>query len=247
MRIIDVHAHYGEWFFPIRTSKEADVMEFARKYGIEKIVFSSSLAIVYDLVEGNRRLKPLIDMHANFYGYVVLNPNYPELSEMMIEECFLDKKFVGVKIHPDYTGQLVSSETNIHLLELARKKRRIVLLHSWGEPGVKASSVVADTFPDLVVIMAHMGGDGLSGQGWKAAIHAAKTRNNVYLEICGSELHRDRIREAVEGLGYERILYGSDMTLITPDFAIGMVQEAEIPDEAKEAIFYHNAQKLFGF
>jgi predicted TIM-barrel fold metal-dependent hydrolase len=131
MRLIDVHAHYGEWFFPIRKSGERDVLNLAMKYGIEKVVFSSSLAITYDIVEGNRELKRLVDRYPNFYGYVVLNPNYPELSEMMIEECLSDPKFVGAKIHPEYTRQPVSSATNTNLLELVVKKnRKVVLLHT---------------------------------------------------------------------------------------------------------------------
>jgi len=246
MRIIDAHAHYGEWFFPIRATKEHDIMRIAAKYKIEKVIFSSTLAIVYDLVEGNRALGFLIDMNPDYYGYVVLNPNYPELSEKMILECLSNPKFLGMKIHPDYSAQPVSCETNIHLLDLARKKRRVVLLHTWGEQGVRASSAVAETFPDLFVIMGHMGGDGLNGQGWRAAIGAARKLDNVYLEICGSDLHKDRIKEAVDAMGCDRILFGSDMTLIAPDFAVGMVTEAEISEEAKEAIFYTNAKKLFG-
>jgi hypothetical protein len=106
---------------------------------------------------------------------------------------------------------------------------------------------VAETFPEVAVIMGHMGGDGMDGLGWRGGIDAARRRSNIYLEICGSELHKDRIQEAVEAMGHDRILYGSDMSLITPSLAIGMVQEAGISKEAKEAIFYWNAKRLFGF
>jgi len=247
MRVIDSHAHYGEWFFPIAMSKEEHINRLMDRYGMERAVFSSSLAIVYNMAEGNAELNELVSRSKRFYGYVVLNPNYPELSAQQIERYLGSPKFLGVKVHPDYSRRAVSCRENIELLELARKLKNVALLHTWGDEQVRATSTVADTFPDLTVVMAHMGGDGREGAGWKAGIEAATKRPNVYLEVCGSTLHRDRIREAVEKVGSERILYGSDMTLINPSITIGMVEEAAVSQSDRENILYNNARKVFRF
>jgi predicted TIM-barrel fold metal-dependent hydrolase len=44
----------------------------------------------------------------------------------------------------------------------------------------------------------------------------------------------------------EKILYGSDYSMLDPAFSMGMVMSSEINDEYKEKIFYKNAQSLFG-
>lgn len=244
MKIIDVHAHYGEWFFPIYLSKEQHIIGLMDRYGIEKAVFSSSLAIVYNMIEGNAQLDGFLSKSPRFYGYVVLNPNYVDLSMQQIERYLGAQKFLGVKIHPDYSRKSVSCHESIELLEKARKLKKVALLHTWGDEQVRATSTVADTFPDLTVIMGHMGGNGREGVGWKAGIEAAKARPNLYLEVCGSTLHKDRIKEAVEAVGDDRILYGSDMTLLNPSITVGMIEEANIPQSSKENIFHRNAERI---
>lgn len=244
MKIIDVHAHYGEWFFPIYMSKVQRIIDLMDRHGIEKAVFSSSLAIFYDMIEGNAQLNAFLAKSPRFYGYAVLNPNYIDLSAQQIEEYLGAQKFLGVKIHPDYSRKSVSCRESIELLEKARKLKKVVLLHTWGDEQIHATSTVADTFPELTVIMGHMGGDGQEGAGWRAGIEAAKGRPNLYLEVCGSVLHKDRMKEAVEAVGDDRILYGSDMTLLNPSITIGMVEEADISQSSKENIFHRNAERI---
>ncbi len=244
MKIIDVHAHCGEWFFPIYMNEARRIIGLMDKYGVEKAVFSSSLAVFYDMVEGNAQLNEFLSGSPRFYGYAILNPNYMDLSVEQIEKYLGVQKFLGVKIHPDYSRKSVSCHESVELLEKARKLKKVVLLHTWGDEQIRATSIVADTFPDMTVIMGHMGGDGKEGAGWKAGIAAAKGRPNLYLEICGSVLHRDRIKEAVEAVGDDRILYGSDMTLLNPSIAVGMVEEADISQSSKENIFHRNAERI---
>jgi predicted TIM-barrel fold metal-dependent hydrolase len=57
-------------------------------------------------------------------------------------------------------------------------------------------------------------------------------------------LHKDRIKEAVETVGDDRILYGSDMTLLNPSITVGMVEEADISQSSKENIFHGNAERI---
>lgn len=244
MRVIDVHAHYGEWFFPIEMSREQHILHLMEKHEIERAVFSSSLAVVYDMEEGNARLAEFLAKSPKFYGYVVLNPNYSDVSVRQMQVHLGNPKFLGVKLHPDYARRSVSCPESIELLEEARKLRKVALLHTWGAEQVEATARVAETFPDMAIIMGHMGGDGREGAGWKSGIAAAGKHPNVYLEVCGSSLHRDRIREAVEALGDDRILYGSDMTLLNPAITLGMIEEADIPARSKANILYENAARV---
>jgi predicted TIM-barrel fold metal-dependent hydrolase len=120
-----------------------------------------------------------------------------------------------------------------------------VLIHTWAPDGVKRVCSLASRFPDLNILMGHMG--GTREQDWRAGIEGASVTPNTYLEICGSLLHRDRIAEAVKVVGSHRILHGSDATLISPAWSIGQVLGSEISDEDKRNILYDNAVRLFGF
>ena len=88
--------------------------------------------------------------------------------------------------------------------------------------------------------MGHMG-----GMEWKAATERAKEADNVYLEICSGFSLRNKIEDAVEAVGAQRVLFGSDMTLLDPASSLGMVLDAEISSEEKKKILYKNAEELF--
>ena len=76
-KAIDMHAHLGPWRFPVLTTTFTETMlAFARRYNLEKIIISSAVGITYDMAEGNRELKELIDPHPELFGYVVTNPNF---------------------------------------------------------------------------------------------------------------------------------------------------------------------------
>jgi len=60
-----------------------------------------------------------------------------------------------------------------------------------------------------------------------------------------TRLEAGKVEEAVERAGSQRILYGSDMTLLNPAHTIGMIMSSEISKEDKERIFYINAKRLF--
>jgi len=79
---------------------------------------------------------------------------------------------------------------------------------------------------------------------WETAARTFKRVKNVYLEICSSFTCRSKIETVVKEIGAQRIVFGSDSTLINPTFIIGMVIESDISKEEKEKIFYLNAKDL---
>lgn len=238
--IIDVHCHYGEWPFPIKTSGVPHILKMMEKFGIEKCLISSAKAIVSDIVQGNAEVERIIDKHPQLLGYVVINPNYPEVSREEAKLYLSNRKFVGVKIHPDYSGQLINSEANKSLLKSFLRYNKPLLVHGWGKSGADAVAEVGNEFANLKIIMGHMG-----GSEWKEGIRVAKSANNIYLEPCCSYPDKGKIEQAVGEVGANRILFGSDLTLINPAFVIGMIEDADISDEDKEKVFYKNAKALF--
>lgn len=242
--IIDVHAHCGLWFFPIFCESPSKVADLCDRYGIEKAIFSSSRAITYDMESGNHETSEFIANDERFYGYVYLNSGQRKESRGQIEAYLTQDRFLGVKLHPSYSGQPANSQATVDLLG-SLPKDKIILIHTWGPSGVNQVRQLAGALPKHSIIMGHMG--GTAEDGWRAGIEAALQLPNLYLEICGGLLHHDRIAVAAKKVGSNRILFGSDMTLIDPAFSLGQVLDSAITADEKRQILRGNAARLFHF
>ncbi len=243
LKVIDAHAHYGRWFFPIFADSIDDIRLLMRKNGIEYCALSSSLGIVYDFREGNAELARIIEGMTMFLGYVVINPNYPEESKREMDKYLGRGNFVGVKFHSAYTGRALDDPATIELLRYAWEKfEKCALLHVWGERSVEAVRRVAEEIPEMPLILGHMGGP----YDWPEAAELARQFGNVYLETCGSALPPERVKEAVERAGAEKVLFGSDMTLINPALMLGNILGCGLKPSELERVLYWNAKELFG-
>ncbi len=245
--IIDAHAHQGKWFFPTRMADMQSFKKLMQRFNIKAAVYSSSKAVVYDFIEGNMELRRSLDPSSGVYGYVTVNPNYLELSRKEVKKYLEQPEFRGVKFHTTYTGIPISSEEFTRIVEYAEPYDKPFLLHTYSQRDVKDVEALAKRFGGTKFIMGHMGGTDSSGTGrnWKLAISTASEFSNIYLEICMTRLEAGKIEEAVDKVGSQQILYGSDMTLLNPAHTIGMVMSTEISKAEKERIFYINAKGLF--
>ena len=86
--------------------------------------------------------------------------------------------------------------------------------------------------------MAHLVGCGFRG------VLAVKDLPNVFVDTSGAFPEEGLIEYAVEHLGAERVLYGSDLPIRENAVKIGSILGAAIPAEAKRQIFYGNTARL---
>jgi len=76
------------------------------------------------------------------------------------------------------------------------------------------------------------------------AIEIAKKHENIYLETSAMPMHV-KIKEAVEKVGRERVIYGSDMPFGHPAFEIEKVKVSGLREEELEYVFYRNIVELY--
>jgi predicted TIM-barrel fold metal-dependent hydrolase len=101
---------------------------------------------------------------------------------------------------------------------------------------------LAVNFPDVNVVLGHMGHGNVVYIN--ASIDIAARNPNVYLETSGMPMHT-KIKEAVERVGPERVLYGSDAPFHHPAVEILRVQVSGLEPELLERVLRTNGRALF--
>lgn len=237
---IDVHAHLhaDNYRFPIAAAGADVALEQCRRYNIEVMIASSAPGIFYDMQAGNQELKTIIDAHPQFRGYVVTNPNLLEESCAEMDTYYRFDNFVGAKIHCEYSHQPTAGPKMRALFAEIARRGRPVKIHNDGPGWAEAIRDLAQAHPQLAIIIAHGGPPGTG--------RIVADAPNVYLEFCSSAPIRGVIQDALEAIGPERLLFGTDQDLLHPGFVLGTYYDAGLTPEQEQMIMYTNARRLFG-
>ena len=152
--------------------------------------------------------------------------------------------FRGLKIHQVFNGE--AGKEYYPLVERAVELKIPVMVHTgFREPArVDPVGALADAYPDGVFISSHMVEEyGLNRR--YSHIRMAKDRPNVHLE-CSYVPSLRRLKDAVDMMGDDRILFGSDYPLWHGNisYCAGVVENAPIPEASKRKILGENLARL---
>ncbi|MGD7732084.1 amidohydrolase family protein [Propionibacteriaceae bacterium G57] len=239
--IIDAHAHWGPWFFSMETGPMATNTELLDRFGIDIQVVSAIEAINYDPASGNAALEREFAQtdDPRLFGYVVIDPR--DLAQARADLARLTApRWVGVKIHTHYTGTPIRSAAMRRAVELATDHGLPVLQHTWG-PDVVDLADLANDVPGSRVIAGHMGADA-----WRLIPEAARRSDRIWFEPCWSQPEAGRIRWVVDQVGADRLVFGSDATLIDPSVTLGAIAAADLSEPERAAVLGGNARELLG-
>ncbi|SCL26785.1 hypothetical protein GA0070624_3372 [Micromonospora rhizosphaerae] len=237
--IIDVHAHWGPWFFSMDVGRVATNLAVMDRYGIDLAIVSATEAVIYDAAAGNRAMARVLAEQDRLLGYLTINPRRLDDAERDLRELLPSGRFVGVKIHTDYTGSPVASPQTRDALALVAAHDLPVLVHTWGPTPLDLAQACAD-IPGLRAIAGHMGADG-----WRHAVEAANSVDRLWLEPCFSHTKAGRFAAVAAAVNPRRLLFGTDATLIDPAAAYGAVLAADLGPEESELVAWRNAADLF--
>ena len=165
----------------------------------------------------------------------------PQAAQAEVRRC-LDRGFRGVKFHPWLQSFPANSAYLYPVLELCSETRTPVIFHTGTPPYSQPFQVMeqARRFPGVPFIIGHFG-----KIMFLDAIRSAEMCPNVYLETSGSQVCD--LQMAVERIGYDRILYGTDLPIGgAPSAQWNVVKiKSAVPDPvALEAILGGNAIRL---
>ena len=240
MPIIDTHAHYGPWFWPVRAQSLDEMRVHMKKFAIEKAFLASSVAIMGDIASGNAAVAEAIEGQDDFRGWCVVNPNFVELSISEMQNYLRRSSFIGAKMHAAYHMQPLNSAPTAQLVKALLRYDKPLLVQVRTEGDLGGLDALAQQFPSALIILGNM-----AGAHWQVAARLAHERTNIMLECGGRVADRDKIAYAVEQTGAHRVLFGTDQPLVHPAFVIGAVRDSALESQQKDAILQRNARRVF--
>lgn len=257
---IDVHAHFGDYVRGQNRQIDAfcsgDVAEVIRRARVARTrcTIASPLEALMprgaaNAVAGNAAALEQVRDQEEMRLWVVAHPLQPEtfaqVADFLQHPCC-----VGIKIHPE-EHQYPIQEQGESLFALAAEHRAIVLAHT-GDPFSWPADFLpfADAHPEVRLILAHLGNGGSAAGDPSLQVRAveASRHGNVYVDTSSARsLLPGLIEWAVETLGDERILYGTDTPLYSAAMQRARIDSADISDHSKRRILCQNAEALFGW
>jgi len=175
-------------------------------------------------------------------GFARLNPGSDQ-AEALLREAVLERGFKGLKLHP--FGYRIPSDDpcTLKLLRCAAQLNVPALFHCGDEEYTLPLQLerAALECPETAIIFGHMGGYFHV----RDAIAVAKRCPNVYLETSATP-HVNLIREAIEILGPERVIYASDGPGCDPSIELKKVAQIGLSEADRQRIFSANILRLMG-
>ena len=85
---------------------------------------------------------------------------------------------------------------------------------------------------------------GAHPDGFRTAIAAAE-QQNLHAEICGSFMTASWLRRLLDAFGADRVLHGTDATLIDPRYGVGRVLGADLKHAERRLVLAENARRIY--
>ena len=257
IQAIDVHAHFGKYdggkceVVNKLMSASADVVVQRARLANTRLTIVSPLEALMPRLSGapvsaNASAAQGVAETDGLLQWVVVDPTQPQ-TYGQAEQMLKLPKCVGIKIHPEEHGYLIT-EHGRAIFEFAAKHHAIVQSHSGEEKSLPADFVkLANDFSEVVLILSHL------GCGWDGdlthqvrAIQDSK-HGNVFTDTSSAKsITSNLIEWAVGEIGAQHILYGTDSPLYFAPMQRARIDNADISDQDKRLILHDNAARLFG-
>jgi uncharacterized protein len=188
--------------------------------------------------------------------FASVDPNKPGAVEEA-RRLIRDHDFRGFKFHPNIQAFFPNDRAFYPLYEVIAEAGLPALFHS-GHSGIGAGlpggggirlkysnpmciDDVAVDFPELTIVLAH------PSFPWQdEAISVALHKRQVYLDLSGwsPKYFPPQLVQYANTLLKDRVLFGSDYPMITPDRWLRDFEEADFKDEVRPLILKENAARF---
>lgn len=237
--IIDCHCHAGEGDIlsaPWNTAAPIEPhLQRARAAGIDRTVIFALFA--REMQRANEQLARLVASHPEeLIGFVRLHPTRDagRLREQA-RQARQEWGFRGIKVHG---GDALPTR---EVMEAAGEFQLPLLVDIKDQ--TTAVEMLATEFPEVNIIVAHLGSFGGNWQAHRATIDLMTRYDNVYADSSGVRFF-DFLASAVERAGPEKLLFGSDGPLLHPGVELRRIELLGLSDEDRAKVLGGNLERL---
>ena len=256
--IVDSHMHV--WSMKdVDYYNDKDIYTYMAENKIDKT------AMIAISEKENAEMKKVVQAEPDkFFGLGYVNVNDMEASLEKLEEAVKGGWVRGIKLYP-YAEHFMLDDDSINpiyekcleldipiLLHVGFQRSSLVHPSQIGAKPCKASTLgypvqfctVLEKYPQLKLIMAHMGGDA-----YFQCLSICMRFENAYLDTAWLQYYaenqfpqvtvKDWIEHACKYLSSEKVLYGGEGTLPKD------ILTTDISDKEKEDILWNNAARLY--
>ncbi len=245
--IFDVHCGWGATPSAPQWNDVSAIQTAMQTRGITQVFLSSLLARRYDLPTGNDALAsalPKLDDTSettDVRGWLIAHPARTADSVLQMRRHLSDERFVGLALYPDpLTSTPVSARDAREIITSFRRFGKPLLVEANTAAGMAEVIRMTEDMAGVKIIASGMG-----GEEWREAIDMVAKSLNLLLDVSGS-LAPEKIEYAFSALhGSRRLLFASGGPQTDPAAVLGLVRDADIPNEDRERILGGNAARLF--
>ena len=246
--IIDSHVHIGNSEKLSRYFSFREYVEVMDRNGIDKAIVMPNVSseIPWDVLNEEfmmayHRIKDT-SITKRFFLFLLADPR---LLKTYVQIDMFGGFYHGLKFHPSITQVPVSDMRMHKFFDAALDRNWPVLVHCGRDPMSRISYLieVAKRFPTKF-IGAHLGG-GASELAESAISEVRESElDNIWLDTSACR-NPWLVEKAVDMLGADKILFGSDEPYT--DMRVGkyLVEIADITDDERDGVFYKNVERLF--
>lgn len=233
---IDAHTHLDEGRF------DPEVFAAGERLGIDLFLCSNIGGFqphpgLDEVREMNTVLAGELRRHPDrLRGYCYVNPRFGRDSLDDLRRNVEDRGMIGIKL---WIATLADDPLTDPILEYAAEHRLIVLAHAWrktvgGFPYESTADHIAAAarrHPDVRFLMAHLGGQP------ESAVNTVRGCPNVAVDTSGTIIGAGEITLAVQRLGADRVVFGSDLHHIDLAANVGKVLGAALDADTEHKVF----------
>ena len=177
-----------------------------------------------------------------FYGFYCVNPHLGEKSLEDFEDAIKNRGFKGLKLAPMVHQFSLTSNIVMQLADLCGDLNVPFFSHVVYSPAAntKKFEKLVSEFKNTTFVLGHMG----FGPADTYAISCAEKNPNMYLET--SQGSYQVIKLALESLGSEKIIFGTEYPMYHPLSSIDNINVLDCTDKERENILCNNILRVLG-
>ena len=185
-------------------------------------------------------------------GFGWADPNLGvEKAKDAVRKCVYEYGFYGVKLNGAQNSFFIDDpDLSMPVIEEIAKTGKILAFHVGADAYEHTHPFrvgkIAKQYPEMQILMVHMGGASFVGMS-DAAIEVAQLYPN--LTLIGSSVRTSHILKAIKVLGAGRVCFGSDTPFELMDVEVAKYQallKGRVSEKDKEKIMCGNIAQLFG-